>query len=191
MFWNWSQRNSKADAVLRNIQRHRCFVTVEKSKNKSSATAYDQNSKCRLMSNLNPPPLKIHIFYQLLAKKRQRTFFSKLVTAIRPYVLGKDTWRIFFIWAKQFTYSGGPAREKTCKQNPKNARRHRRCLDFWLVDPKPQSNDVIKTFQKEFLMGQKYRKWRIRSRSLGYHVTRIFLKGIRTWTKTWKVFKKL
>ena len=36
-------------------------------------------------------PLKTYIFYQLIAKKRQRTFFSEVVTAIRPCVLGKDT----------------------------------------------------------------------------------------------------
>ena len=39
--------------------------------------------------------------------------------AIRPCVFGKDTCRIFPIRAKQFTRSGGPARGKTCKQNPK------------------------------------------------------------------------
>ena len=66
-----------------------------------------------------PRPLKIHIFYELLAKKRQRTFFSELVTAIRPGVLGKDTWRIFPIRAKQSTCSGSPARGKDLQTEPK------------------------------------------------------------------------
>ena len=43
------------------------------------------------MSYLNRSTFENSSILRTFAKKRQRTFFSELVTAIRPGVLGKDT----------------------------------------------------------------------------------------------------
>ena len=43
------------------------------------------------MSYLNPSTFEDSYILPTSGEKRQRTFFSELVTAIRPCVLGKDT----------------------------------------------------------------------------------------------------
>ena len=48
---------------------------------------------------------------------------SILEQAMRRYVHGKDTLRLFPIGAKQSTRCGDPVSQKTCKQNQKRALR--------------------------------------------------------------------
>ena len=45
------------------------------------------------------------------------------------------------------------------------------------MEPKPQSNDVITTFQKEFLMGQRYRKMEDQKQKPGLPCNQDFAKG--------------
>ena len=48
------------------------------------------------------------------------------------------------------------------------------------MEPKPQSNDVIGTFQKEFLMGQRYRKMEDQKQKPGLPCNQDFAEEVRT-----------
>ena len=52
---------------------------------------------------------------------------------------------------------GAQPEERPANRTQKSARRHRRSKRFLISRAKPQSNDVIRTFQIEFLMGPRHR----------------------------------
>ena len=59
------------------------------------------------------------------------------------------------------------------------------------MEPKPQSNDVIRTFQKKFLMGQRYRKMEDQKQKPGLPCNQDFAKGGQDFNRNLKSFQKI
>ena len=59
------------------------------------------------------------------------------------------------------------------------------------MELKPKSNDVIRTFQKELLMGQRYRKMEDQKQELGLPCNQDFAKGGQDFNQNLKSFQKI
>ena len=126
---------------------------------------------CRLMSYLNPSTFEDSYILPTFCEKALTHLFFRISDCNTSFntctAKVHDLWKVFLGKTLDAYFLLGPSSLLTVEAQPeerianriqKSAWHHKLSYDFWLVEPKPQSNDVIRTFQNKFLIGQRCRK---------------------------------